>query len=409
MVRQNRDELLGLALLAAMIAVFVCQLAARFSAPLSSPMDFVFSPVEHRDGPASLRTERPSGNVVLRLAFAGDIMQHSRQATDDFNLCYRGLRPLLAESDVAEANLEFPVDVTLAVGPPDGSVQFNGSKTNVAALAKVGFNVLSTANNHCFDQGVEGLARTQQVLEALGLRAVGNLAGSVQDRPVIVERNGLRIGFFAYTFPPNSYAGADGKIRYWRADWPVHELNFSDWSAEYRAQGLELIARHVRAARDAHVDWLVAVVHWGREWEFQPTADQRLAGRDFIDQGYDLVIGSHGHVLNPVEVYRNRLIAYSLGNLISDFRPWEARTGAILQVNLALSSEGRLEIADFDAVPILTDDPGHRVRPVRAEGAADQVARDLAKRILGPACAFALPRPSANSGPRREPGRRTAR
>jgi poly-gamma-glutamate capsule biosynthesis protein CapA/YwtB (metallophosphatase superfamily) len=395
MAGQNRYELLGLALLAATMASFLGQVTAVLSAPVSTPMDFVFREGEQRDGRASLGLKKPSEKVVLRLAFVGDIMQHRRQATDNFQACYRELSPLLAGSDLAAGNLEFPVDVTQPLGPPDGSVQFNGSPAHVAALAKAGFDVLSTSNNHCFDQGAAGLARTQQVLMGFGLTPVGNLGGASQDRPVIMERNGLRIGFFVYTFRPNSYADGRGEIRYWQSDWPVQELNFADWSAEYRGEGLGLTGRHVDAARGARVDWLVALVHWGREWQFQPTADQRLAGRDLIDQGFDMVVGSHSHVINPLEVYRGRLIAYSLGNLISDFRPWEARTGAVLQVDLARPSQGHLEIADFRAIPIFTELPGHHVRPMRAEGAADETARDLARKVLGPACVFADSRVSA--------------
>lgn len=391
MAGQNRDDTLGVALLAAMMVSVVFRVAAVLSAPASTPMDFVFRETEQRDGPASLGRERTSGKIVLRLAFAGDIMQHGRQAADDFRASYRELSPLLAESDLVAGNLEFPVDPNLPVGPPAGSVQFNGSPAHVAALADVGFRVLSTTNNHCFDQGAEGLARTQQVLRGFGVTPVGNAVGAEHDRPVIVERRGLRIGFFAYTFRPNSYPDAGGEIRYWQSEWPVHALNFSDWTAEYRAAGLELAHRHVRAARDAKVDLLVALVHWGREWQFQPTADQRLAGHDLIEQGFDLVIGSHGHVLNPVEVYRGGLIAYSLGNLISDFRPWEARTAALLQVEFARSAEGRLGIADFRAIPVITERSGHIVRPVHAEGPADRTARDLALKVMGPACVFADP------------------
>lgn len=109
-----------------------------------------------------------------------------------------------------------------------------------------------------------------------------------------------------------------------------------------------------------------------------------------------MVIGSHGHVLNPVEVYRDRLIAYSLGNLISDFRPWEARTGAVLQVDVARAPQARLEIADFRAIPVLTEDPGHRVRPVDADRVTDQMPRALARKVLGPACVFARPSVSAH-------------
>ena len=395
MTPQNRNEFLSLVLLATMIGVVLGRVATALSAPFSTPMNFVLRDDERRDGPSSLDAGRTPGEVILRLAFAGDIMQHRQQAHDDFGASYEQLAPMLAAADIAAGNLEFPVDTTRPVGPPPSSVQFNGSPGHVAALAAAGFDVLSTANNHCFDQGADGLARTQQVLTGLGLTPVGSATDQAKDRPVIIERNGLRLGFYAYTFRPNSYADASGELQYWKSDWPVHELNFGDWSAEYRAEGLELIARHVRAAQEARVDWLVAVVHWGREWHFQPTADQRLAGRDLVDWGFDLVVGSHSHVVNPVEVYRNRLIAYSLGNLISAFRPWQARTGAVLQVELARTAQGELAIADFRAIPVVTESPGHRVRPVHASRTADEEYRALARKVLGPACIFAQPSVSA--------------
>jgi poly-gamma-glutamate synthesis protein (capsule biosynthesis protein) len=389
MARPDRYELLTVASLAGMIAIFLSQVTALFCAPASTPMDFALREAEQRDGPEALGAGRSAARMALQLAFVGDIMQHRRQASDDFPACYSGIKPLLIGADVAAGNLEFPVDATRPVGPPVGSVQFNGSPAHVAALAGAGLDVLSTANNHCFDQGVEAAARTNQQLVRCGLTPVGTLMGPARDRPVIIERNGFRIGFFAYTFRPNSYPDAGGETRYWKPDWPLHELNFTDWTAEYRAEGLEVFARHARAARDAHVDWLVALVHWGREWSFQPTADQRLAGRDLIDHGFDLVVGGHGHVLNPVEIYRDRLIAYSLGNLISDFRPWQARLGAVLQVDLTFS--GRLRIADFRAIPIQTERDGHLVRPVEAARAAHQPLRDLARRVLGPACVILEP------------------
>lgn len=396
MAGQNRKELLGLALLAAMIAVFLGRFTALLSEPSSTPMAFVHRESERRDGAASLGDRRSSGETVLRLAFVGDIMQHRRQAGDDFGGCYREVVPLLAESDLAAGNLEFPVDDTRPVVSPDRSVRFNGSPAHVAALAQAGFDVLSTANNRCLDQGVEGLARTQQVLRGFGLTPVG--PRNVRDGLVVLVRNGLRVGFVAYTVPPDFYARTPGEVHYVRSDSPLHELNFADWSAEYRSEGLRLAARHVQAARDAGVDWLVALVHWGREWEFQPTSDQRLAGRDLIDQGFDMVVGGHGHVLNPVEVHRGRLIAYSLGSLISDFRPLETRTGAVLQVDLARSPQGGLEIAEFRAIPVLTEAPGHHVRPVRASGDADKAARVLAQKVMGPACVCAGSLVSAQRG-----------
>ena len=163
MTPQNRNEFLSLVLLATMIGVVLGRVATALSAPFSTPMNFVLRDDERRDGPSSLDAGRTPGEVILRLAFAGDIMQHRQQAHDDFGASYEQLAPMLAAADIAAGNLEFPVDTTRPVGPPPSSVQFNGSPGHVAALAAAGFDVLSTANNHCFDQGLAGLVRTHQV------------------------------------------------------------------------------------------------------------------------------------------------------------------------------------------------------------------------------------------------------
>ena len=325
----------------------------------------------------------------IRLGFVGDIMQHMAQASDDFEACYAQVKPIIQGFDLAVGNLEFPVRPDRPVGPPLMSAQFNGSLSHLDALAHTGFDLLCTANNHAFDQGMEGVKSTLDALEARGIIAVGTSRTQPVPVPVAVAVGGIRVGFVAYTFRPNAYAphgSKDGQVVWWPREWPILELNFQDWNAEYRQKGLDYFRNHVQASRLANVDLLVALVHWGEEWHFQPSDDQRLAAHDMIDAGFDLVVGGHSHVLGPPEVYRNKLIAYSLGNFISDFVPFEARTGAVLEVTVAFGDQPPAQTTEFHYHPIQTRREGHVVVPLRGNAKAELVsAWQLSKQVLGAA------------------------
>jgi poly-gamma-glutamate capsule biosynthesis protein CapA/YwtB (metallophosphatase superfamily) len=201
-----------------------------------------------------------------------------------------------------------------------------------------------------------------------------------------MEVGTLTIAFVAYTFPPNVYMDEAGNPIPWPGDWPIHELYFDDWSGPFREEGIALFTRHVAAARAADADFTVAFVHWGQEWRYAPNRHQRLAARDMVDAGIDLVIGSHSHVLNPAELVNGRLVAYSLGNFVSAFQDLEVRTSAVLEVTLVEGPGERISVGDFAFRPILTRGENHTVRPIdtKAKGPAKR-ALEHAQRILGKA------------------------
>jgi poly-gamma-glutamate synthesis protein (capsule biosynthesis protein) len=115
-----------------------------------------------------------------------------------------------------------------------------------------------------------------------------------------------------------------------------------------------------------------------------PTDDQRRAARDLVDSGVDLVVGAHPHVLEPPEVYRGHLIAYSLGNVMSDFRPLTVRTGAILDVTVE-RSERDVAVTGFAYHPILVTGPGHVAQLVHSGDPGERgAAWAWARRALGP-------------------------
>jgi len=338
------------------------------SEPASTPIRLVDGP---RLRPASaLDLPAPPMDTAASavLLFAGDIMQHRRQAGDDFTASYAGIAPLVSRADLAIANLEFPVDTARPVGPGPGSTTFNGSPRHVNAIAAAGFDLLQTANNHLYDQGADGVANTWRLLRSRGLEAVGTAPtlAELERAPLVVRQvRGMRVGFAAYTFPPNRYPGARGGLAWPPRDMPAFSLGFGEWDAEYRAAGLELFRRHAALARAQGVDLLVALVHWGEEWHLQPSDDQRRAAHDLVDAGFDLVVGGHSHVINGAEIYRGRLIAYSLGDLIADFPPMEPRTGVLLEVRVVRAKGQAPNVTGFAWHPTLVERNGHRIHLVR--------------------------------------------
>jgi poly-gamma-glutamate synthesis protein (capsule biosynthesis protein) len=355
--------------------------------PTSSPIRLIDGPARAPAAPADLpRSGTPS--LTIRLGFAGDIMQHRAQAGDDYRRSYAEIGPLVRGFDLAVANLEVPVDTTRPIGPPAGSIQFNGSPRHLDALAQAGFDLLSVANNHAFDQGPESLRRTVRAIGERGIIPLGSTpdGDAKAPGPVVRDIRGLRLAVTAYTIPPNPYVDTAGVSHWPPPGYPLTTLNFDDWGLEYRAYGRAVFQRDVARARQAGARFLVAFVHWGREWSLQPTEDQRLAARDLVEAGYDLVVGSHGHVLNAPDLVDGKLVAYSMGNLISDFRTLETRTGAILEVSVSVdAATGVARVTDFAYVPTLVRLDGHIVTVVDSTVSRDQArAWSLARRMLGP-------------------------
>lgn len=342
--------------------------------------------------PAALpATSRPTRGTQVRLAFIGDIMQHRAQARDDFRSSYAQVAPRLRAADLAIGNLEFPVDSTLPVGPDPGTVRFNGSPAHLDALAAAGIDVLQTANNHCFDRGLVGLTRTLEAVEGRGMLAVGTARSveALRAAPLLVNVRNLPIAFRAYTIPPNAYLDEEGRAGWPPRDLPVFALDFDHWLGEDRAQGRALFQEHVDQARAAGAAFVVALVHWGKEYHLRPTADQRSAAHDLVDAGFDLVVGTHSHVLNPPEIYQGKVIAYSLGNFMGRGLRLETRIGAVLEVVVTTGGrDPRAAVTDFRYLPTLLEPRGHLAVPLDfAIGEEAGAARQFVSQVLGPAAA----------------------
>jgi poly-gamma-glutamate synthesis protein (capsule biosynthesis protein) len=245
----------------------------------------------------------------LRLTFAGDIMAHDvNYLMDDYRDIYAGVGDLLLIDDLTFANLELPVD---PARPESGYPLFNGSASYVRAAVDSGIDVFSTANNHAFDGGVEGVFQTLRVLESLRSRPGSRVAFSgtrgnsvAPFLPARISVGELQVGFLALSQFLNVRDGG----RY---------VNVVDDADPVAVDALLRFVKRVSGTYDA----FVISYHGDAEYVRSPASAKKAFFRALLEAGATVVFGHHPHVVQPYEVVRvgdtDRLIMYSMGNFIS--------------------------------------------------------------------------------------------
>jgi hypothetical protein len=254
-------------------------------------------------------------NVTLYAV--GDILPH--RDTGDFLLAQ--VASGLNQADITFCQIETPFSAgeLRRVGH---SELLAGSK-DVAALVKAGFDVCSFASNHCYWARDQGILDTMDVFGRNNIRVIGvgkNIAEARQ--PAILERRGTKVAFLAYNsvLAPNSEARADKpgcvpvrvSTKYEQVDWQPGTPPRIDTSAD--KDDLSAMVGDIRSARQ-QADVVVVSIHWGVH--LVPAAIamyQYEVGHAAVDAGADLILGHHPHILKGIEVYKNRVIFYSMGN-----------------------------------------------------------------------------------------------
>lgn len=260
----------------------------------------------------------------LSILFTGDIMQHDSNIAAAFNpltgkydysACFEYVAPIIKSADLAIGNLE----LTLAGKPYKGYPQFSAPNELAYELKRVGFDVLVTANNHSVDRGNKGIERTIDVLDTLSILHTGTFRDSTARAsiyPLLIEKNGFRLSLLNYTYGTNGIPVKGPAI-----------VNLIDTLQ---------IKRDLAKAKDQHSDAIIVFMHWGDEYQSLPNKIQKKLTELCFREGARLVIGSHPHVLQPIEwrKEKDQLIAYSLGNFISGQRPRYRDGGVMLWIDL---------------------------------------------------------------------------
>ncbi len=346
--------------------------------PLSEA-DQVAAPAKSQpagSAPALAVAESP-GRRTLTVTLGGDLGLGSHAARAEADGARRhgaflpwheltaGIRPLL-DGDLNFANLETVVTASNTLPPEAKTFVFRSHPDGVRHLADIGFNLLSTANNHAVDYGTAGMRDTLRNLDALagegrilahgGLGATNSAAG----RTHVMSVRGTRVAFSAFGISTGGRAGED---RPGLMEWRVP----SD------------VATVLENLTGAAADVRILSVHHGEERSVatDPDAIRKLRHQAVLAGGIDIVAGHHAHVVQGIELTQGRLIFYGLGNLL---HPGMQDMGALdmcrdygllARVHLAGGPSGRLTVRAVEAIPLT--DMHWRARPMPSARATERI------------------------------------
>jgi len=265
---------------------------------------------------------------LITLIFAGDIMGHTPQFKAAYNsqtkkynydICFQYVKKHIESADLAIANLEVPI----AGKPYSGYPSFSTPDALLDGLKNAGYDILLTANNHILDRGKSGLERTIRQLEKRNMFYAGSYIDKNQRDtiyPLIIDSKGVKLAFLNYTYGTNQYVVSKPNI-----------VNYID---------SQQIINDIHKADELGADLKIMTIHWGTEYELHSNEIQQGLAHFFVDQGINLIIGSHPHVVQNAEVLYGKdsmvvPVYYSLGNFISNQRKVNTNGGIMVKVDIS--------------------------------------------------------------------------
>ena len=273
-----------------------------------------------------------------RLIAVGDIWLRTESGRHPFE----GVRRLIQDKDILFGNLETTLSET-GERAEKHHVIFT-SPDAARYLVDAGFDVLSVANNHAGDLGAEGFKNTLDALKSRGILPIGGSATESRQEPVILERNGISIGFAGYSIgrrtPPRDFL--INRLVEKEIVWDIASL----------------------AGRCDHI---AVSLHWGTEMAYYPSPGQIDLAHRLIDAGATLILGHHSHTMQAVERYHGGLIAYSLG--MFQFEPRWPHNISREAIMLSVDLHGDGVVGEHRVTPLIIDDD---CVPHPAEGVADE-------------------------------------
>jgi len=261
----------------------------------------------------SLSTSQVEASQKLGMLFVGDIMLDRNVAARSnkarsLEYPFARIKEIFKEYDVVIGNLEGPV-TNKRRNPNKGEVDFMFDLKVPEMLKNLGFDAVSQANNHAWDQGEIGANESRANLQKAGLQVFGDQVNDNEELSLtFIESSGKKIAL----------------------------LGFSAFDHEIEKDKVQEIIQIAHA----QVDLIIVFIHWGTEYQAKPNQKQVELAHWFIDNDVNVVIGAHSHWIQSVEVYKNKFIAYSLGNFICD-QDWSVETNFGLILGLTIEQDKR--------------------------------------------------------------------
>lgn len=289
--------------------------------------------------------------ITFTMTDLGDSLCHNTQYWDaynketdeyDFSYVYEDIKHYTESADITIGSLE-----TTFAGKERGYSNyptFNTPDSLAVALKNIGVDVISLAGNHALDYGYTGLCRTIDVLDNNGISHLGTYKTAEEQEKILIQNvKGLNIAFINYTYGTNGIPVPSGK---------EYCVNLIDKT---------LIQKQIEQAKEQNVDMIVACMHWGTEYRTTANSEQKELANFLFENGVDIILGNHPHVLEPMEkrnitledgTEKEVFVVYALGNFTADQKDEITRDSAILNLTITKNLDGKISIDSADYVPI---------------------------------------------------------
>jgi poly-gamma-glutamate synthesis protein (capsule biosynthesis protein) len=274
---------------------------------------------------------KEDNEILIDISAVGDIIIHSSQLDAqydsnskeyDFNNNFKYVSNYIKKSDLSIANLE-----TTLAGEENGYSgypRFNSPDSLADALKNSGFDLISIVNNHTLDYGIQGFERTIGVLEKNKLNPLG-IKREVDDKRYEIKNiKGIKVGIISYTYetPPLEGYKTINNIKI------PHEVKdlINTFNPNNLTNEIPKIQSEIQNMKKDGAELIIFVIHWGNEYNLKPNYSQKILAKALANSDVDIILGSHPHVIQPVDVVNSNnsnhktLVAYSMGNFLSNQR-----------------------------------------------------------------------------------------
>lgn len=289
--------------------------------------------------------------VRISLMAVGDNLLHNTVSNDcktedgsfDFVPLYENIAPFAQKADLAFINEEVPLAGEVGAYP-----NLSAPTDVAAALKETGFNIVNLATNHSLDKGQQGLLTSLEALDAQNFDAVLGCFATQEEAQdaIVVEKQGVTFGFLSYTYGTNGIPLPSDK------PWMVSLIDEQKMESDM-------------AALRPQCDVLIVSMHWGIEYQLTPSDEQRALAQQLADWGADIIIGTHPHVLQPMEMLTRQdggqtLCVYSLGNFVSGQHKMDTMLGGMLWCELVFApGEEGFTFENAGVMPVVTHYEGN--------------------------------------------------
>lgn len=260
--------------------------------------------------------------------------------TYNFKPCYQNIKEYISNHDLAYVNQE-----TLIAGDQygiHGYPNFNSPEVLINDLEDTGFNMVSSATNHSMDLGKDALIASSRIWKQHSNILFSGLYENQEDRQTtkVIEKNGIRFSFLAYTFGVNestNYKSIQRQLKTY--PYILGQLD------------KEQIKEDVTKAK-AESDVVIVAVHWGKEGHSEISDLQHEYANYFASLGVDVVIGNHPHLIQPIEKIDHTLVVYSLGNFLSTMKDAYNQLEGMISFNF-VKKENEISIENIQYIPLI--------------------------------------------------------